>query len=228
MTPEQTQETNISHWEDQSHPATSPLTLRTCRQVDGQELLSAQHGDGAGGEAPEDVHVGRHVEEREVAEGGEQHGRAQRLCRKTNRKSLNLDADRRRQTCSSSVTGRHSLDAGSAAKYLIMERCRAGTLQQRNTRALAAMIPGKKNRKGGVCQNRWVWMLKSWCCRHLKFRRHSDVTAVTERVGPCFSAGLRTCALTCDRPLTLAQALPPLVNLKHKQPIRDQTVSTIS
>lgn len=52
----------------------------TCRQVHGHELLSAQHGDGAGGEAPEDVHVGRHVEEREVTEGGENHGRAQSPC----------------------------------------------------------------------------------------------------------------------------------------------------
>lgn len=28
------------------------------------------------------------------------------------------------------------------------------------------------------------------------------------------------CRLTCDRPLTLAQAAPPLVELKDKQPIR--------
>lgn len=39
---------------------------------------------------------------------------------------------------------RDSLEAGLAVKYLIMKRCRDGTLQQQNTMALAAMIPGKK------------------------------------------------------------------------------------
>lgn len=33
------------------------------------------------------------------------------------------------------------LEAGLEVKYLIMERCRDGTLQQQNTTALAAMIP---------------------------------------------------------------------------------------
>lgn len=56
--------------------------MSTCGQVDGHELLSAQHGDGTGGEAPEDVHVGGHVEEREVAKAGEEHGSAERLCRR--------------------------------------------------------------------------------------------------------------------------------------------------
>lgn len=37
-----------------------------------------------------------------------------------------------------------SLDAGLEVKYFIMVRCRDGTLQQQNTIALAAMIPGKK------------------------------------------------------------------------------------
>lgn len=60
----------------------------TCRQVDGQELLTAQHGHGAGGEAPQHVHVGGQVEEGKVAEGGEDHGRAQRPCRRSRRRRL--------------------------------------------------------------------------------------------------------------------------------------------
>lgn len=40
------------------------------------------------------------------------------------------------------------LEAGLAVKYLIMERCRDGTLQQQNTMKLAAMIPGKTNTEG--------------------------------------------------------------------------------
>lgn len=43
-----------------------------------------------------------------------------------------------------------SLEAGLAVKYLIMKRCRDGTLQQQNTMALAAMIPGKKTDHGQV------------------------------------------------------------------------------
>lgn len=58
----------------------------TCRQVDGQELLTAQHGHGAGGKAPQHVHVGSHVEEGKVAEGGEDHGSAQFLCRRSRRR----------------------------------------------------------------------------------------------------------------------------------------------
>lgn len=42
-----------------------------------------------------------------------------------------------------SLTRRDSLEAGLQVKYFIMKRCRDGTLQQQNTIALAAMIPGK-------------------------------------------------------------------------------------
>ena len=48
--------------------------LITCRQVEGDELLSAQHGHGGRGETPQDVHVGRQVQDAVVAEGGEKHG----------------------------------------------------------------------------------------------------------------------------------------------------------
>lgn len=60
----------------------------TCRQVDGQELLAAPHGYGAGGKAPQHVHVGSHVEEGKVAEGGEDHGSAQCPCRRSRRRRL--------------------------------------------------------------------------------------------------------------------------------------------
>lgn len=114
---------------------------RTCRQVDGHELLSAQHGDGAGGEAPEDVHVGGHVQEGVVAEGGEEHRGAERLCRRR-RRSDRSDLRGRREA------GRHSREAGLAVKYLTMERCRDGTLQQQKTSALAAMIAGDAAQRG--------------------------------------------------------------------------------
>lgn len=40
--------------------------------------------------------------------------------------------------------GAHSLEAGLEVKYLTMDRCRDGTLQQRKTTAFTAMIPGEK------------------------------------------------------------------------------------
>ena len=124
----------------------------TCRQVHGEELLPAEHGHGTGGEAPEDVHVCSHVEEREVTECGEKHRRAQRLCRRTtnNQSGTITESQLHPPTPTSSecehVNAADSLEAGLEVKYLIMKRCREGTLQQQNTMALAAMIPGKKNK----------------------------------------------------------------------------------
>lgn len=61
----------------------------------------------------------------------------------------------RMYSCETGSTGERNLserqrgllEAGLDVKYLIMERCRAGILQQRNTSALEAMIPGRQATK---------------------------------------------------------------------------------
>lgn len=63
------------------------------------------------------------------------------------------------------------LEAGLDVKYLIMERWRAGILQQMKTRELQAMIPGKKQSKKNnlwgltverLLKDNWQEMLNMW------------------------------------------------------------------
>lgn len=90
-------------------------------------------------------------------------------------------------------------------KYRTMDRCRAGTLQQRKTSALAAMMPDNSSRTRGNQAVRLAAASASHYCL-------------------CLVLSIRSCdcaCLTCYRSLTFRQTEPPLVDLK--QPVRDAT-----